>query len=310
MRVGFFQFQPLFGQVAANLDRIEAALAGARADLIVLPELATTGYNFVSREEVAELAEPAPDGPTVARLAKLARREGFSLVVGMAERGVAGGVAGSGPPAGVGAASGGAAGNRGASRAGVAGAGGAAPFADGLRLYNSAVLVTPDGGPVGLYRKVHLFDREKLVFDDGDLGFPVFTLPGADALKVGVMVCFDWRFPESARSLALAGAELIAHPSNLVKPWCQQAMVTRSLENLVFSITANRTGEEDRGDHPIGFTGRSQVLDPQGRVLASADEDEEALTIVTIDPAAARSKRTNDRNDLFGDRRPELYRLG
>ena len=277
MRVGFFQFQPLFGQVAANLDRIEAALAGARADLIVLPELATTGYNFVSREEVAELAEAVPDGPTVARLRALARREGFSLVVGMAEQGAAGG---------------------------------AAPFADGLRLYNSAVLVTPDGGPVGLYRKVHLFDREKLVFDDGDLGFPVFTLPGAAALKVGVMVCFDWRFPESARSLALAGAELIAHPSNLVKPWCQQAMVTRSLENLVFSITANRTGEEDRGDHPIGFTGRSQVLDPQGRVLASADEDEEALTIVTIDPAAARSKRTNDRNDLFADRRPEQYRLG
>lgn len=281
MRVGFFQFQPLFGQVAANLDRIEAALAGARADLIVLPELATTGYNFVSREEVAALAEPVPDGPTVARLQELTRREGFSLVVGMAERGAPAGGLGSGP------------------------AGGPAE-----RVYNSAVLITPDGGPVGLYRKVHLFDREKLVFDDGDLGFPVFTLPGPRALRVGIMVCFDWRFPESARSLALAGAELIAHPSNLVKPWCQQAMVTRSLENLVFSITANRTGEEDRGDHPIGFTGRSQILDPQGRVLASADESGEALTIVTIDPAAARSKRTNDRNDLFGDRRPEQYRLG
>ena len=288
MRVGFFQFQPLFGQVAANLDRIEAALAGARADLIVLPELATTGYNFLSRQEVAELAEPVPDGPTVTRLRALARREGFSLVVGMAERGATGG----GPAP------------------GGAGAAGGAPFADGLRVYNSAVLITPDDGPVGLYRKVHLFDREKLVFDDGDLGFPVFTLPGKEALKVGVMVCFDWRFPEAARTLALAGAELIAHPSNLVKPWCQQAMVTRCLENLVFAITANRTGDEDRGDHPIGFTGRSQVLDPQGRLLASADEAEEALRLVTIDPAAARSKRTNDRNDLFADRRPEFYRLG
>ena len=191
---------------------------------------------------------------------------------------------------------------------GGAGGRGAAPAEE--RFYNSAVLVTPDDAPVGLYRKVHLFDREKLVFDDGDLGFPVFTLPGPDALRVGLMVCFDWRFPEAARTLALAGAELIAHPSNLVKPWCQRAMVTRSLENLVFSITANRTGLEDRGDHPIGFTGRSQVLDPQGEQLATAGENQEALEIVAIDPAAARTKRTNERNDLFLDRRPGLYRLG
>lgn len=274
MRVGFFQFQPRFGEVAANLDRIETALRGVRADLVVLPELATTGYNFLSREELAGLAEPV-DGPSVARLRALARREGTTLVVGIAERGR--------PP----------------------GAGPGTPE----RLYNSAVVLTPDGAPAGLYRKVHLFDREKLVFDDGDLGFPVFTLPGPAALKVGVMICFDWRFPESARTLALGGAELLAHPSNLVLPWCQRAMATRCLENLVFGITANRTGDETRGDQAIAFTGQSQVLDPQGKVLTHADEAEEALRLVTIDPAAARTKRTNERNDLFADRRPQYYRL-
>ena len=67
-----------------------------------------------------------------------------------------------------------------------------------------------------------------------------------DGVKVGVMICFDWRFPETARSLALKGAEIIAHPSNLVLPHCPQAMITRCLENRIFAITADRVGEEER----------------------------------------------------------------
>ena len=111
------------------------------------------------------------------------------------------------------------------------------------RLYNSSALVGPHG-LIGNYRKVHLYYRETLFFAPGNLGFPVFELPFG---TVGMMICFDWMYPESARSLALAGAQLIAHPSNLVMPYCPDAMVTRCLENKIFSATANRIGSENRG---------------------------------------------------------------
>jgi len=65
-------------------------------------------------------------------------------------------------------------------------------------------------------------------------------------MRVGMMVCFDWAFPEVARALALKGADLIGHPANLVLTYCQQAMVTRCIENLVFAVTANRYGTEER----------------------------------------------------------------
>src|SRR5258708_3825489 len=86
----------------------------------------------------------------------------------------------------------------------------------GDRIYNSALLVGPDG-VAGLYRKVHLYNRENLFFSPGNMGFPVFDLPFG---RIGIMICFDWIYPESARTLALGGAALIAHPSNLVLPHC------------------------------------------------------------------------------------------
>src|SRR5207244_10901716 len=88
--------------------------------------------------------------------------------------------------------------------------------------------------------------------------------------RVGLLICFDWRFPEVARALALMGADLLAHPSNLVFSNAQEAMRTRSLENRVFTVTANRTGTEARRGGTVRFTGRSQIVDPDGRVAARA----------------------------------------
>ena len=131
------------------------------------------------------------------------------------------------------------------------------------RIYNSAAIVGPEGY-MGVYRKTHLFAEEKLFFEPGDTGFQVFDTGSA---RVGIMICFDWWFPESARSLALKGADIICHPANLVLPDCQQAMVTRSLENGVFSATANRIGTESRGGkRPLSFTGKSQILDHRGEL--------------------------------------------
>jgi predicted amidohydrolase len=122
-----------------------------------------------------------------------------------------------------------------------------------------------------------------------------------------MMICFDWFFPESARCLALAGAEILLHPSNLVLFKCQGSMPTRCLENAVYAITANRTGSDDRGDVEVAFTGKSQITGPQGDVLAITDATGECTRIVEIDVAPARDKRITDRNDRFGDRRPATY---
>ncbi len=176
---------------------------------------------------------------------------------------------------------------------------------DGDRIFNSSVIVGPHGF-VGRYRKIHLFDTEKVCFHAGTEAPPVFDLNGA---KVGVMICFDWRFPETARSLALKGAELIAHPSNLVLLHCPQAMITRCLENRVFAITVDRVGDEERiSGEKLAFIGQSQVVDPDGNILVRASETEEEVHIVDIDLDKARDKYLNSQNEIFKDRRPDLYR--
>jgi predicted amidohydrolase len=129
-----------------------------------------------------------------------------------------------------------------------------------------------------------------------------------DGGKVGMMICFDWFFPEVARVLALEGAQVICHPANLVLPWCQDAMRTRSIENRVFSVTANRIGAEKRGNIALTFTGKSQIVTPKGDVLAQASERSESLKVVDVDPAEALDKHVTPNNDLFKDRKVALYK--
>lgn len=261
MRVGFYQFDPVFGEVKRNLDRVSETLAGVRCDLMVLPELFATGYQFVSHEEVEQLSEPVPEGPTTRRLLEIARDRGMVLAAGLPEQ-----------------------------------AGG--------RCFNSAVLVGPRG-VLGLYRKAHLFYEETRYFDPGDTGFCVWDLGTA---RVGLLVCFDWIYPEAARALALKGADILCHPSNLILPYCPDAMVTRCLENRVFSITANRIGSEERGGKErLTYIGTSEIVHPTGRILHRAPRDREDLAIVEIDPLEARDKKLNVYNELLGGRRPELY---
>lgn len=172
------------------------------------------------------------------------------------------------------------------------------------RFYNTSVLVTSKG-KVFSYQKVHLFDREKLFFTSGTSAFAVHAV---DEVKIGMMVCFDWFFPEVARILALKGANVICHPSNLVLPWCQDAMRTRSVENRVFSITSNRIGTEKRGNVSLTFTGHSQIVDPKGVILAKGGERSESLKVVEINPADADDKAITPNNDLFKDRKVALYK--
>jgi predicted amidohydrolase len=175
---------------------------------------------------------------------------------------------------------------------------------DGDRCYNSSLLL----GPRGIrqtYRKIHLFWNEKSWFDPGDRPLQVRRAGG---VRIGMMVCFDWVFPEAARTLALQGMEVLCHPSNLVLPrQCQSAMPVRCVENAVFAVTANRHGADRRPHGTLRFTGRSLIAGPDGRVLYQGPAARPVVHVEPIDPSRARNKRITPRNHLFTDRRPEFY---
>jgi len=171
-------------------------------------------------------------------------------------------------------------------------------------LFNSAVVISPSGY-LGKYRKIHLFNEEKLWFQPGDVGFNVFDI---GICKIGVMICFDWFFPESMRTLTLKGADLICHSANLVLPFCQDAMKTRCLENRVFAVTANRTGEENRNGKSCHYTGRSQITGPDAKILYQAGAETEEIGVAEIDINLSRNKNLNPYNHIIMDRREDFYR--
>jgi predicted amidohydrolase len=173
----------------------------------------------------------------------------------------------------------------------------------GDQCYNASVLVGP-AGYIATYRKIHLFFEETLWFDPGDREPAVHDI---EICRVGLMICFDWIFPETVRILALKGADVICHCSNLVLPHCQEAMVTRCLENRVFAVTANRTGTETREGKSLHFTGKSQITGPDGSILYRGGESTEESVAVEMDPTLARNKAINPYNDAFGSRRIEYY---
>ncbi|MCP8323695.1 MAG: hypothetical protein L6N96_05925 [Candidatus Methylarchaceae archaeon HK02M2] len=167
------------------------------------------------------------------------------------------------------------------------------------RYFNSAILVGPEGF-IAVYRKTHLFNKEKLWFSKGDIPFRVYEISGA---RIGMMICFDWFFPELIRILALKGAQIVCHPSNLVLPYCQKALLGAAIQNRVFIITANRAGIE-RG---IKFTGMSQIIGPDMKILARSQKTGEEVRVVEIAPKNADSKKITSNNDLWVDRRIDLY---
>lgn len=263
--VAYLQFAPSYLDIDSNLEAVDEQISSVNADLIVLPELFTSGYFFQSREHLATAAEQIPDGRSTSALRDWARSLDATLVAGLAER-------------------------------------------DEDTFYNSAVVVRPSGA-VWTYRKVHLYYEETLLFHPGDLGFRVRTETTADgrSYRLGVMICFDWYFPEAARTLALKGADVIAHPSNLVLPHCPDSMPVRARENHVFTVTANRHGKEEKEEETLTFIGLSEVCDPSGDILRRAGRAKDELGLVEFNPQVARNRRINDYNDVLADRRPDLY---
>jgi predicted amidohydrolase len=175
---------------------------------------------------------------------------------------------------------------------------------DDEKYYNSSIMVYKNK-VIDTYRKIHLFNKEKLWFSPGNKKLSIHNING---MKIGMMVCFDWIFPEVSRTLALSGAQILAHPSNLVLPHCQKAMVTRCIENRVFAVTANRIGNEKRGKDDFTFTGQSQITSFDGKILSSAPENKTSIDVVDIDITKANNKMITEYNDVLKDRRGEFYK--
>ncbi|MEF2070591.1 nitrilase-related carbon-nitrogen hydrolase [Consotaella aegiceratis] len=250
-----------------SLDFVdEAASAGAR--LVVLPELAISGYGL-DADGLRAAAEPL-DGPTLAAWSKSARRHQLWITGGFCE-------------------------------------------ADGDRLYNSVMLVGPDG-LVGHYRKLHLFDREKTVFAPGDMGLAVHDTPIG---RIGLCVCYDLRFVEVARVLALQDAHVVAVPTAWVggfdrNPYDSGGFIAQARGavlqanlNQVYMACASQCANAGR----IRFLGSSLVADPFGDMLLEPmPRDKEGIGLALIDPEVA--YRARARSELIrprDDRRTDVY---
>jgi predicted amidohydrolase len=282
IRINAIQFTPLWSNKPQNLATIRRLLEGRTSDIILLPELCTTGYSFLSKEEATEAAEDL-SGESVTLLKNLACDMKSMIIAGFAEI-----------------------------------------DKDNDEVYNSALIALPDGS-LKIYRKTHLFFKEKLCFAFGNTGFFVVDHPLVDC-RVGVMICNDWRYPEAARTLALLGADIIVCPSNLVSDLWSLAMPARAIENKVYLAVANRCGAEERttkekkednqGENKddqlrqlLSFNGGSVIYGFDGSVLAKAGNNEEVVITAEIEPIKTRDKSFNAYNDLFTDRRPDYYQL-
>jgi len=170
---------------------------------------------------------------------------------------------------------------------------------DGL-MFNTAVLTAPDGRILSSYRKTHLFDAERRLYAPGERLAPPADFLGVSA---GMLVCYDIEFAEAARSLALAGTQIILIPSANMEPWGPRHRVfatARALENHLFVAYCNRNGVGPG----VRYCGESAIVDPMGHVLCEAGEDE-AVIVADIDPGViTASKQTFD---YLHERRPELY---
>ena len=259
MKAGFVQYKPEFCQPEKNLSRLDSLLKNApQNDLLVLPELANSGYNFKNQQQAIDSAEEINNSPFIDFLHQHCKTNNSFIASGLNEK-------------------------------------------DGDKLFNTAILVGPQG-LIGKYRKIHLFMNEKDFFEPGNNGIPVFETPIG---KIGLLICFDWIFPEVWRIIALKGAEVVCHPSNLVLPgFAQKSVPTHALINHYFVITTNRIGTEE----DLTFTGMSTISSPMGEVIYQAQPESEEVKVFDFDLAQARDKQMTPRNHLFDDRRPELYK--
>ena len=187
---------------------------------------------------------------------------------------------------------------------------------DGHHYYNTLAMIGPDGDVMGTYRKSHIPDgpgyEEKFYFRPGNDGFKVWDVFGA---RIGIGVCWDQWYPETARVLALKGAQVLFYPTAIgsepkdadmdtSRMW-RRAMIGHAVSNCLPVVAANRIGLEGPEDSGIGFYGHSFIANEWGDLVQQFGASETGVLVETLDLEAARKHRASW--GFFRDRRPQLY---
>lgn len=267
--VATVQLKPRLGEIEDNLvkmsEMISTIASQQRVDLIVFPELITSGYELGVR--FTEMAQRVP-GPTVNLIAQRANEYGVYVAFGMVVKEKVESV-----------------------------------------LYNSAILIGPEGDLVEVYNKIHLRGEERMAFREG------FKMPVIDTEMgtIGLMIGYDLAFPEVARSLVLDGAEIVCVLANweatAIDEW-KTYLRARAYENAVYMVGANRVGE----DVTVTFGGESMIVGPRGQIFASlaGETDEktgaplEGFAVARIDLDEVR--RSREEFQLIQNRQPTVYK--
>ena len=264
-RVAAWQCPPGPRDVAGNLRRLDdvcAAAAARQVEVLVTPEMFTSGY-AITRDGVLRLAEDA-GGPTEAAVAQIAQRHRLAIVYGHPER--------------------------------APGARASKDSAAKDRAYNAATMIGPDGVVRGRHRKVHLWgDLDRAQFVAGGARPAAFDFGGA---RVGMLICYDVEFPEAVRSLAVGGARAVLVPTaNPVgADQVQEILIrARACENNCGLVYANYCGADDGFE----YNGLSMICGPRGEVLAQAGVQGEELVIADLPGKSAGAYLADRRGDLY-----------
>lgn len=267
---------------AANIAAVAALVeeAAARGAQLILPPELFSGEYFCREEDEAlfALARPTPEHPSVIAMQALAAKLKVTIPTSFFER-------------------------------------------DGHHYYNTLAMIGPDGAIMGTYRKSHIPDgpgyEEKYYFRPGNDGFKVWDVAGEDdaRVKVGVGVCWDQWYPESARVMALLGAELLMYPTAIgsepydadldtSRMW-RRAMIGHAVSNCMPVVASNRIGHEGPAERAQSFYGHSFITDEWGDDLALFGKEETGVLVARLDLARAAKHRAG--MGFFRDRRPQLY---
>ena len=234
MKIGYLQYAVIQRDREANLNYIEEKLKNKTFDLLVLPELFTSGYAFDTKEEILPFVENIKESYTINRLTKLAKRSHGYIV-------------------------------------------GTIPELSNDKIYNTAITVGPEG-LVSTFRKIHITDYEQRIFSAGHS----IEVCKCNKAHIGTMICFDCWFPPLSSKLRQLGAQIICHPSCFGGEVTPTIIPIRALENQCFIISCNRIGEELFDGVLEPYRGESQIVNPDGKVLIQADNQEQ-LALIDID---------------------------
>jgi N-carbamoylputrescine amidase len=256
----------------ANLEknmRFIAQAANQGVQVLCMQEVFTTPY-FCAEQETRwyDAVEPIPDGPTTRLMQETAKKHGMAIIVPIYEEEITG------------------------------------------VYYNTAAVIDADGRYLGKYRKNHIPHVapgfwEKFYFKPGNLGYPTFETAFA---RIGVYICYDRHFPEGARALGLAGAEIVFNPSATVAGLSEYLweleQPAHAVANGYFIGAINRVGHEQPWD--IGeFYGKSYFCNPRGKIIAQGSRDSDELVVADLNLDEIREVRNTWQ--FFRDRRPETY---